>query len=79
VRRCIVLLKYKSLNVTFVLVRIMDLNVDLFHKWDKKWNDTLISVLYVVNSTFIFPISLLFVVFLIYLLACRLSRLFPAF
>ena len=56
----------------------MNLDVDLLHKWNKKWINTLISVPHVVNTVLVFPISLLLVVLLIYLLACWLSRLFPA-
>ena len=57
----------------------MNLDVDLLHKWNKEWNNTLISVPHIVNATLVFPISLLLVVLLEYLLAYWLSRLFPAF
>jgi hypothetical protein len=36
VQRCIVLLKYKSSNITFGLVKIINLNVNLFYKWNKE-------------------------------------------
>jgi len=53
----------------------MNLDVDLLYKWNKEWNNTLISILHVVNAALVFSI----VVLLEYFLACWLSRLFPAF
>jgi hypothetical protein len=73
------LLENKLWNITLELIRIVDLDVDFFDKWDEERYNAFVSITHVVNSTFVFPISLLLVSSLIPHKATilHLTRLLP--
>jgi hypothetical protein len=78
-RRSTILLKNKPRNIVLQFIRIVNLKIDLTNKRKKQRYDAFVCIADIINASFVFPISLLLVIFPINLPTCWFSWLLLPF
>ena len=63
-----ILLELESLNIALEFVQLVDLVINFVIERNKEWNKAFVGISDIINSSFILPISLLFIVLLVGLL-----------
>jgi len=63
-----ILLELESLNIALEFVWLMDLAINFVIERNKEWNKAFVGISDIIDSSFVLPISLLFIVLLVRLL-----------